>query len=102
MKLQELTKFDSSLKFIKNPEWPEEILAICALNELTAQGMVFIKNAKFLQKFLPHIDEAIAFKVGAVVDEKFYQLANAEMKSALEKLPWIVTSLQVPMSLTLL
>jgi UDP-3-O-[3-hydroxymyristoyl] glucosamine N-acyltransferase len=102
MKLQELTKFDSSIKLIKNNEWPEEILAICALDGLLPQGMVFIKNAKFLQKLQPHMDQAIALKIGAVVDEKFYSLVNAELKSELDKLPWLAVSSNVAMSLTLL
>lgn len=100
MKLQELSQFDSTLKIAKNPEWPEEILAICALDGLLQHGMVFIKNAKFLQKFVPHIEKAISLKIGAVVDEKFYALANADLKAELDKLPWIATSLQVPMCLT--
>ena len=32
MKLDELLKFDSTLKIAKNAEWPEEILAISALD----------------------------------------------------------------------
>lgn len=100
MKLQEFSKFDQTLKLVKNPEWPEEILAICALDALASGGVVFIKNAKFLQKFIPQIEKAVSLKIGAVVDEKFYALANAELKAELDKLPWIATSLQVPMCLT--
>ena len=102
MKLQDLIKFDPTLKIAKNSEWPEEILAICSLDGLTSGGVVFIKNAKFLQKLVPAIDNAVSLKVGAIVDEKFYALVNAELKAELDKLPWIATSSQVPMSLTLL
>lgn len=102
MKLHDLSKFDPSIKLVKNSEWPEEILAICTLDALTSGGMIFIKNAKFLQKLVPVIDQAVTLKVGAVVDEKFFNLVNAELKAELNKLPWIATSTQVPMSLTLL
>lgn len=102
MKLNDLLKFDSSLKMVRNPEWPEEILAISALDALHAKSVVFIKNAKFLEKFIPFIDEAAHLQVGAIVDEKFYQLMKADLKVHLDKLPWIMTSLQVPMSLTLI
>jgi UDP-3-O-[3-hydroxymyristoyl] glucosamine N-acyltransferase len=100
MKLQELIKIDPSLKLAKNSEWPEEILAISALDGLAANGMVFIKNAKFFQKLQPHIEKAITLKIGAVVDEKFFSLANAEVKSELDKLPWLMTSTNVALSLT--
>lgn len=102
MKLQDFSKFDPTLKIVKNSEWPEEILAICSLDGLTSGGVVFIKNAKFLQKLVPVISTAVSLKVGAVVDEKFYNLVNAELKAELDKLPWIATSTQVPMGLTLL
>ncbi|WP_408097663.1 UDP-3-O-(3-hydroxymyristoyl)glucosamine N-acyltransferase [Peredibacter sp. HCB2-198] len=102
MKLHDLSKFDPSIKLVKNSEWPEEILAISSLDALTSGGMIFIKNAKFLQKLVPVIDQAVTLKVGAVVDEKFFNLVNAELKAELDKLPWIATSNQVPMSLTLL
>lgn len=102
MKLQDFIKFDPTLKIAKNSEWPEEILAICSLDALTSGGVVFIKNAKFLQKLVPVIGTAVSLNVGAVVDEKFYNLVNAELKAELDKLPWLATSTQVPMSLTLL
>lgn len=102
MKLHDLTKFDSTIKIVKNNEWPEEILAISALDFLTENSVVFIKNAKFLQKFQPNIEHSISKKIGAVVDEKFYHLMNAELKAELQKLPWIATSPNVAMSLTLL
>ena len=50
MKLDELLKFDSTLKIAKNAEWPEEILAISALDALKEHSFIFVKNAKFLQK----------------------------------------------------
>jgi UDP-3-O-[3-hydroxymyristoyl] glucosamine N-acyltransferase len=102
MKLQDLAKFDSNLKFIKNNEWPEEILAISALEALSKNSLVFIKNAKFLQKFQAQIDSAIALKVGAIVDEKFFNMVNTELKAEMEKLPWIALSPNVAMTLTLL
>jgi UDP-3-O-[3-hydroxymyristoyl] glucosamine N-acyltransferase len=102
MKLQDLLKFDSSLKFLKNSEWPEEILAISALDGLKKNSLVFIKNARFLEKFKPHIEEAVALKMGVIVDEKFFHLVSAQLKAEIEKLPWIATSTNVPLSLTLL
>jgi UDP-3-O-[3-hydroxymyristoyl] glucosamine N-acyltransferase len=102
MKLSELIKFDSTLKIAKNNEWPEEILAISAFEALHLQSFVFIKNAKFLEKFLLHLDNAIDKKVGVVIDEKFFNLMNIELKKQVERLPWIVTSPNVALSLTLL
>ncbi|MGE3609910.1 MAG: UDP-3-O-(3-hydroxymyristoyl)glucosamine N-acyltransferase [Bacteriovoracaceae bacterium] len=102
MKVQDLVKFDASLKLVKNIEWPEEILAISALDNLLTNSFVFIKNAKFLERFLPFIDKAAELKVGVVIDEKFYQLMNTDLKKEIDKLPWIGTSLQVPLTLTLL
>lgn len=102
MKLSELVKIDPALKISKNPEWPEEILAISALDALLPQSLIFIKNAKFLQKFSEKVSQASELKIGAVVDEKFFQGMNEESRSLLEKLPWIVTSPQVALSLTLL
>jgi len=102
MKLQNLSQYDSSLKLVKNNEWPEEILAISALDGLTENSVVFIKNAKFLEKFKPNIEKAVSLKIGAIVDEKFFNMVNAELKAEMEKLPWIATSMNVAMSLTLL
>lgn len=100
MKLQDLITIDPSLNLVKNNEWPEEILAISAFDGLTANSIVFIKNAKFLQKLQPHLDQAVAYKIGAVVDEKFFAMANAELKGEIQKLPWIITSSNVALSLT--
>lgn len=100
MKLHDLQKFDSSLKFVKNSEWPEEILAISALDGLLPNSVVFIKNAKFLQKLVPYISKAIELKIGLIVDEKFFNLVTAELKSEMEKLPWIAVTGNVAMSLT--
>lgn len=102
MKLQDLVKVDSSLKIIKNTEWPEEILAISALDALTNNSLVFVKNAKFLHKLEVKITEAVEKKIGVVVDEKFFNLVNAELKAVLLKLPWIITSPNVALSLTTL
>lgn len=100
MKLQDLAKIDPSLKFAKNSEWPEEILAISALDGLSENGLVFIKNAKFLEKFQPQVSLAVALKIGAIVDEKFFAMVNAELKAEILKLPWIATSTNVALSLT--
>lgn len=102
MKLQHLQEFDSNLKIVKNNQWPEEILAICSLDNLSSQGLVFIKNGKFLEKFLPHLEQAISLNIGAIVDEKFFSLMDGEIKSRLEKLPWLMTSPNVALSLTIL
>lgn len=102
MKLNDLLKFDSTLKIVKNPEWPEEILAISALDGIHPQSLIFIKNGKFLQKFMEKLESAIALKVGVVVDEKFFNLMEANSKAALERLPWIMTSPNVALSLTVL
>lgn len=102
MKLNDLLKFDSTLKIVKNPEWPEEILAISALDALLSNSFIFIKNAKFLDKFLPKLENALALKLGLVIDEKFYALMNAEYKAQIDRLPWIITSTNVAMSLTTL
>lgn len=102
MKLNDLIKIDPSLKIVKNPEWPEEILAISALDGLLPGSLLFIKNAKFLQKFSEKITQAIEAKIGAVVDEKLFTGMTPEAKSQLEMLPWIATSPQVAMSLTTL
>jgi UDP-3-O-[3-hydroxymyristoyl] glucosamine N-acyltransferase len=102
VKLHELAKIDTSLKLVKNSEWPEEILAISALDSLTECSMVFIKNAKFLEKFRPNIQKAVSLKIGAIVDEKFFNMVNAELKAEIDKLPWIITSPNVALSLTTL
>ncbi len=102
MKLHELAKIDTSLKLVKNSEWPEEILAISALDGLSECSMVFIKNAKFLEKFRPNIQKAVLLKIGAIVDEKFFNMVNAELKAEIDKLPWIITSSNVALSLTTL
>jgi len=102
MKLADLLKTDPSLKIIKNSEWPEEILAISALDGLNQSSVFFIKNAKFLGKFLPFLEDAKKLKIGIVVDEKFYSLMSADYKSQLEDLSWIATSSNVALSLTLL
>lgn len=102
MKLQDLVKLDTSLKLVKNSEWPEEILAISALDGLAANSLVFIKNAKFLEKFRANIEKAVSLKIGAIVDEKFFNMVNAELKAEMEKLPWIITSTNVALSLTTL
>lgn len=102
MRLSELVQFDSTIKLAQANDWPEEIRAICSFDELSLNGMVFIKNAKFLVKFVPHIEKAVQLKVGAIVDEKFYQMMDFDLKKLLQKLPWIATSTQVSLSLTYL
>jgi UDP-3-O-[3-hydroxymyristoyl] glucosamine N-acyltransferase len=102
MKLNDLIKFDSTLKIVKNPEWPEEILAISALDSLLPASLIFVKNAKFLSKFLPILDKALQQKVGLIIDEKFFHLMNTGDKELVQKLPWIATSPNIALSLTLL
>ena len=102
MKLNDLIKFDSTLKMVKNPEWPEEILAISALDSLLPQSIIFVKNAKFLAKFLPVLDKALKNKIGLIIDEKFFLLMNAADKEQIQKLSWIATSPNIALSLTLL
>ena len=102
MKLTELLKFDSSLKIAKNTEWPEEILAISALDALLPHSFIFIKNGKFLEKFLPHLEKALSLNLGLVIDEKFFSLMNIELKQKVESMPWIVTSPNIAVSLTIL
>lgn len=101
MKLLDINKVDSSIKYIRS-EWPEEILAICPLDALTERSIVFIKNLKFLQKLLPEIDRAKALKIGVVIDEKLYAGLDSETKNSLEALSWLGTSPNVALSLTLL
>lgn len=102
MKLKELVGFDPSLKLIHNSEWPEEILAISALDALLPKSFLFVKNAKFWQKFEGKLSEAANLGVGLVVDEKFYSAAPENIQADLKKLPWIATSPNVALSLTLL
>jgi UDP-3-O-[3-hydroxymyristoyl] glucosamine N-acyltransferase len=102
MKLKDLTQVDPALKIAKNSEWPEEILAICALDALSQNGLVFIKNGKFAEKFKKVLREAVALKVGAVIDEKFYSLMDSTLKDAFSELPWIGTSSNVALTLTVL
>ncbi len=100
MKLADLLKFESNLKIAKNPDWPEEILAISSLDRLQMNGLIFIKNAKFLTKFLPLLSQALELKVGLVIDEKFWGFLNAQDKALLEQLPWIATTPNIALSLT--
>lgn len=102
MKLSELLKFDSTLKIVKNHEWPEEILAISALDALLPQSFIFIKNAKFLDKFLPNMERALSLQVGLVIDEKFFNLMSSEFKTQIAQMPWIATSPNIALSLTVL
>jgi len=102
MKLSELNLYDSGIKLISNPQWPEEILAICTFDSLSEKGMLFIKNAKFLQKFMAVIESAISQKIGIVIEEKFYSQIDQISKASLEKLPWVATSSNVALSLTIL
>ena len=102
LKLHELVQFDSSLKFIKNSEWPEEILAISALDSLSFNSLVFIKNLKFLQKLKAHLEQAISLKVGVIIEEKFFLTLEEEIKSDLEKLSWAATTSNVAHCLALM
>lgn len=102
MKLSDFSQLDANIKIINNSEWPQEIAAISSLDELIDHSVVFIKNAKFLNKFLPELTLALEKKIGVVIDEKFYHPLNADSKNLLLKLPWLATSSQIPLSLTLL
>jgi len=95
MKLTDLKNLDPSIKLIKNHEWPEEILAISALDDLLPHSIVFIKNVKFLTKFLGHLPRAIELNIGVIIDEKMDH-------STLKDLPWLATSSNIPLTLTLL
>lgn len=102
MKLQNLVRYDQSLKFIHNPEWPEEILAISALDAPTEKSIVFVKNSKFLNRFKEKFDELALLKVGAIIDEKFFSGISPEDKILLQKLSWFATSSNTPLCLTTL
>ena len=102
MKLSHLKEYDPSLKLLKNPEWPEEILAISALDALQPHSLIFIKNSRFLQKFLPQLEEAIKLNIGVILDEKFMQLMGAEATAAVNRLPWYASTANLALSLTLL
>jgi UDP-3-O-[3-hydroxymyristoyl] glucosamine N-acyltransferase len=102
MKLTDFSKFDSNLKIVKNPDWPEEILAISSLESLQKNSAIFIRNAKFLNRFLPSLKKALDLQVGLVIDEKFYGLLNSQDKLSLESLPWIATTSNLALSLTVL
>ncbi|HXH32514.1 MAG TPA: UDP-3-O-(3-hydroxymyristoyl)glucosamine N-acyltransferase [Bacteriovoracaceae bacterium] len=102
MFLQDCRSTDPGLKIALNEKWPEEILAICALDSLSQNGLIFIKNAKFFQKLAPHIERAATLKIGAVIDEALYQGLNEDSRAQLHTLAWIATSPQVSLSLTLL
>jgi len=102
MKLKDLISLDSTLKIAKNDEWPEEILAISAFDGLLPQTFVFVKNAKFLDKFLPLIDQALSLKIGLIIDEKFLNLMGKDYRAQIERLPWIITSPNIALSLTVL
>lgn len=102
MKLADFKQFDSSFEIVHNKSWPEEILAISSLDHLSIQSAVFIKNARFLNKFLPQLTKAIELKIGVILDAKFYSLMNSEAKLSLERLAFMATTNNVALSLTLL
>ncbi len=100
MKLQDLVGYDQSLKMIHNPEWPEEILAISALDAPLENSIVFVKNSKFLNRFKAKIEDLAKLKIGAIVDEKFFTMITPEDKELLLKLSWFATSANVALCLT--
>ena len=102
MKLQELSQFDSSLKFIQNQTWPEEILAISHLDSLLENSLVFIKNLKFLQKLKFQLEKAVSLRVGVIIEEKFFFSLGDDVKSDLDKLSWLATTSNVAQSLALI
>jgi UDP-3-O-[3-hydroxymyristoyl] glucosamine N-acyltransferase len=102
MKLQDLVAYDQSLKFVHNPEWPEEILAISALDAPHEKSIVFVKNSKFLNRAKSRFDELAGLRIGAIIDAKFFEKISSEDKDLLLKLPWFGTSDKVALTLTLL
>lgn len=102
MKLTAIAGVDPQIKIVKNKEWPEEILAISALDHLTKHGLIFIKNAKFFRSFAGSIEKAAELKVGAILEEKFFSTLSASDHELLDKLPWLGTTPSVALTLTLL
>lgn len=102
MKVQDLVRYDQSLKLVHNPEWPEEILAISALDAPTEKSIVFVKNSKFLNKFKAKFESLSGLKIGAIIDEKFFSAITPEDKELLLKLSWFGTSSNVALALTML
>jgi UDP-3-O-[3-hydroxymyristoyl] glucosamine N-acyltransferase len=100
LKLQELSQFDSSLKFIQNQMWPEEILAISSLDSMLENSLVFIKNLKFLQKLKSQLEKAVSLRVGVIIEEKFFFSLGDDTRSELDKLSWLATTSNVAQSLT--
>lgn len=103
MKLFELLKVDINLTAFEGFDWKEEISCISSLDSLQKNSLVFIKNSKFLKKLEHHIDLLSSFKVGLIVDEKFFNGLNNNVKDVLvEKAPWVLLSSNISLSLTLL
>jgi UDP-3-O-[3-hydroxymyristoyl] glucosamine N-acyltransferase len=102
VKLKDLQLLDPSLKLISNPTWPGEILAISSLGTLVANSFVFVRNAKFYQLLTAVLPEASNLRLGAIVDEKFFNLATAAVRADFEQLAWVATSPNVALSLTTL
>ncbi len=102
MKLKDLQLLDPGLKLVSNPTWPDDILAISSLGHIVPNSVVFVRNAKFYQLLAGHLLEATNSRVGAIVDEKFFNLATAQVRADFEQLAWVATSPNVALSLTIL
>src|SRR5690606_12666453 len=81
------------------PGWPSDVRAISALDDLAQDSLVFIKNSKFMQRFLPKIAQAAELKVGVVIDDKYFAALDPATKGSLEALPWLATTSNLAMSL---
>jgi UDP-3-O-[3-hydroxymyristoyl] glucosamine N-acyltransferase len=102
MKLSEISHYDPGIEIVSNPEWPGEIRAISALDLLLENSLIFIKNDKFLKKFMVQLTDAVRLKIGVIIDAKLLASTEATVKQQLFQLPWLAISHNVALTLTLL
>lgn len=102
MFLKDLLVWDKSLKLLSDNQWSEEILAISSLECPVDQGIVFIKNKKFLARLFESFDTFYSKKNGIIIDQKLFHELSESDASRLKKLPWLMSSSQVALSLTTL
>jgi UDP-3-O-[3-hydroxymyristoyl] glucosamine N-acyltransferase len=100
MKLLDIKNFEKNLKFVIGEEWPEEILAISAIDDLKKNSLIFVKNAKFLQKLDSVFERVMELKIGLIIEEKFFNQLNSEAQGRLKSLPWVALSPNIAISLT--
>lgn len=100
MFLTELLKFDSNLKVVFGSHWSSEIIAISSLDLLIPNGVIFVKNIKFFELVEASFDEIKSKEIGLIIDEKFYLTLSVERQDKLKLLPWLLTSSNIPLSLT--